>query len=79
MEHKMSKSFFAIAAALAIASLGSLTSSPAQAGNGAPGGASKYGNVHAANVEQVRHPRSVQTANYPITEFSSSSASGPKR
>jgi hypothetical protein len=77
MEHEMSKSLVAIASALAIASLGSLTSGPAQAGNGAPGGASKYSNVHAANAQQVRHHRSVQTANYPITEFSSSS--GPKR
>lgn len=75
----MSKSLLTVAAALAIVSLGSLTSGPAQAGNGAPGGPSKYSNVQAVNVEQVRRHRSVQTANYPITEFSSSSASGPKR
>jgi hypothetical protein len=71
----MSKSILAIAAAMAIVSLGC----PAQAGNGAPGGPSKYSNVHAASVAPVRHHQSGQTANYPITEFSSSSASGPRR
>jgi len=70
----MSKSLIAVTAAFAILSLGSLASSPVQAGNGAPGGASKYNGVRAANAEQVGRPRSAQAAALPITEFSSSSA-----
>ena len=70
----MSKSLMTITAALAILSFGSLASSPVQAGNGAPGGASKYNGVRAANVEQVRRAQATQAAALPITEFSSSSA-----
>ena len=67
---KMCKTFVTLAAALAIASLGSLA---AQAGNGAQG-TSKYNN-------QIGQSYRYQAANYPITEFSSSSAkpAGPHR
>lgn len=77
----MCKSLMTITAALAILSLGSLAASPVQAGNGAPGGASKYNGVRAANVEQVGRPQAARAAALPITEFSSSSAksSVPKR
>ena len=77
----MCKSLVVIAAALAILLLGSLVSDRAQAG-GATSAASKYNNAsRAANLEQVRHHRRVQTADFGITEFSSSSAksSVPKR
>jgi len=70
----MCKSLMTITAALAILSLGSLASSPVQAGNGAPGGASKYNGVGAANVGQVGRAQPAQAAALPITEFSSSSA-----
>jgi len=77
----MCKSLVAIAAALAILLLGSLVSDRAQAG-GSTSAASKYNNSsHAANLEQVRYHRRVQTTDFEITEFSSSSAksSAPKR
>jgi hypothetical protein len=81
MEGLMCKSLITIAAALAILSLGSLTSDRAQAG-GATSAAPKYNNAtHTANLAQVRHHQRVQTAEFGITEFSSSSAkaSAPKR
>jgi hypothetical protein len=74
----MYKSILTLAAALAVASLGSFA---AQAGNGAQG-TSKYNNqigqtyrYHAASYAPA------QSGGYPITEFSSSSvkASGPHR
>jgi len=77
----MCKSFVAIAAAVAVLLFGSLVSDRAQAG-GATSAPSKYNNTgRAANLEQVRHHRRVQTADFGITEFSSSSAksSVPKR
>ncbi len=81
MEGLMYKSLVTIAAALAILSLGSLASDRAQAG-GAASAPSKYNNAsHTANLVQVRHHQRVQTAEFGITEFSSSSAktSVPKR
>jgi hypothetical protein len=77
----MCKSLVTITAALAILSLGSFASDRAQAG-GSTSAASKYNNTtHTAHLYQVRHDRSVQTADFKITEFSSSSAktSAPKR
>jgi hypothetical protein len=81
MEGLMCKSLVTIAAALAILSLGSLASDRAQAG-GATSAPSKYNNAsHTANLVQVRHHQRVLTAEFGITEFSSSSAktSVPKR
>jgi len=78
----MYKSMIIVAAALAMTSLGSLMSAPAQAGGGATSAASKYNNEsRTASVQQVRYHRSTQTAGFAITEFSSSSArsSVPKR
>jgi len=73
----MSKAFTAIAAAIAIASLGSFVTGSAQAmgGTSAP---SKYRNTTSASSGQ---PVRFNQANFPITEFSSSSAkvSAPKR
>jgi hypothetical protein len=80
MEGLMCKSLVTIAAALAILSLGSLASDRAQAG-GATSAPSKYNNAsHTASLV-VRHHQRVQTAEFGITEFSSSSAktSVPKR
>jgi hypothetical protein len=80
MEGLMCKSIVTIAAALAILSLGSFASDRAQAG-GATSAPSKYNNAsHTANLV-VRHHQRVQTAEFGITEFSSSSAksSVPKR
>ena len=69
----MCKSLVTITAALAIVFLGSLLTG-AQAG-GATSAPSKYNNaVQAANLYQVRHHRPVQTVEFEITEFSSSSA-----
>jgi hypothetical protein len=76
----MAKSLVTMAAALAIASLGSLVS--AQAGGGATSAPSKYNNeVASVSLDQGRHYRAAQTGDFRITEFSSSSArsSGPKR
>ena len=75
LEGLMCKSLVTIAAALAILSLGSLVSDRAQAG-GATSAPSKY-NTHAVNVVQARHHLPVQTAEFGITEFSSSSAKIP--
>ena len=76
----MCKSIVTIAAAIAIVSVGSLVS--AQAGGGGTSAPSKY-NGTPATVKLVRvHNRlPVQTADFRITEFSSSSArtSAPKR
>jgi hypothetical protein len=72
MEDMMCKNLVTITAALAILSLGSLAS--AQAG-GATSASSKYNNAtHTASLDQTRHHRQVQTADFRITEFSSSSA-----
>jgi hypothetical protein len=69
----MYKGFVAIAAALAIVSVGSLVSGPAQAG-GATSAPSKYSHADGVKLDQVRHNGPVQTAEVKITEFSSSSA-----
>lgn len=76
----MCKSLVAISAALAMLSLGMFTSDHAQAG-GAMSAPSKYTATHAANLGLTRHHSRVQTADFRITEFSSSSAksSVPKR
>lgn len=79
MEDRM-KSLVKIAAAIAIVSLGSLVS--AQAGGGATSAPSKYSNeTGSANFDQARRHQTAQTADFRITEFSSSSArsSVPKR
>ena len=69
----MCKSLVTITAALAIVFLGSLLTG-AQAG-GATSAPSKYNNAtYTANLYQVRHHRPVQTVEFGITEFSSSSA-----
>jgi hypothetical protein len=76
----MCKNLGTITGALAIVSLGSLLTG-AQAG-GATSAPSKYNNAtQTANLYQVRHHRPVQTADFGITEFSSSSTkhSVPKR
>jgi outer membrane lipoprotein-sorting protein len=73
----MSKALTAIAAALALASLGSFLSGSAQAG-GASSAPSRYNNATSAKYGQ--QAQSIETT-YRITEFSSSSAktSAPKR
>jgi hypothetical protein len=77
----MSKTLIAIAAALALLSLGSFVSGNAQAG-GASSAPSRYGNAFnkATNAVNGQQARSIETS-YRITEFSSSSAktSAPKR
>jgi len=73
----MSKALIAIAAALALAPFGSFASGSAHA-MGATSAPSRYNNAtSAANGQQTRYNQ----ANFPITEFSSSSAkvSAPKR
>jgi hypothetical protein len=70
----MCKSLVTITASLAIMSLGSLISDHAQAGSSvsAP---SKYSQAtHTADLYQTRNNRSVRTARFTITEYSSSSA-----
>lgn len=77
----MSKTFVTIAAALAIVSLGSLAAERAQAGS-STSAASRYNSANqSANLVQGQNHHRVQTANFTITEFSSSSAksSVPKR
>jgi hypothetical protein len=77
----MHKGLVAIAAALAIVSLGSLATDSAQAG-GATSAPSKYSYAtEAAKRTQIRHDLLIQAADVRITEFSSSSArsSAPKR
>ena len=77
----MRKGFIAIAAALAIVSLGSLVTDRAQAG-GATSAPSKYSyTTVAVKQAQVRRDLLIQAADVRITEFSSSSAksSAPKR
>jgi outer membrane lipoprotein-sorting protein len=77
----MSKALIAIAAGLALASLGSFVSGSAQAG-GASSAPSKYSNAfnNATSARYGRQAQSIETS-YTITEFSSSSAktSAPKR
>ncbi len=77
----MRKGFIAIAATLAVASLGSLITDRAQAG-GATSAPSKY-NYTTVTVKQaqVRRDLLIHAADVRITEFSSSSArsSAPKR
>jgi lysozyme family protein len=74
----MSKALTAIAAALALASLGSLVSGSAHA-MGATSAPSRYNG--AASAAAHGQPTRYNQANFPITEFSSSSAktSAPKR
>ncbi len=77
----MCKNLVTIAAALAILSMGSIIPDRAQAGS-STSAPSKYNNAaQSANLNQVRNHRPVQTVDYRITEFSSSSAksSVPKR
>jgi hypothetical protein len=73
----MYKGIATLAAALAIASLGSLA---AQAGNGAQG-TSKYNGQIGQAYRYHGTYATAPTGSYPITEFSSSSAktSGPHR
>jgi hypothetical protein len=81
MEDLMRQGVIAIAATLAIASMGLLVSGRAEAG-GATSAPSKYGfAVDGAKQVQILHRSPVQTAGVKITEFSSSSAksSAPKR
>jgi hypothetical protein len=78
----MSKALIVIAAALALACLGSFVSSSAQAG-GASSAPSRYSNAFnkaTSGATYGRQVRSIETT-YRITEFSSSSAkmSAPKR
>jgi hypothetical protein len=74
MEDSMYKGFIVIAATLSIVSLGSVLSDRAQAG-GATSAASKYSST-IDGVKQAQLPvrSSAQTADFAITEFSSSSA-----
>jgi hypothetical protein len=77
----MCKTFVTLAAALAIASLGTLA---AQAGNGAQGTSKYNGQIGQSYRYQGEYNSSYaarQPAGYAITEFSSSSArtSGPHR
>jgi hypothetical protein len=77
----MRKDFIAIAATLAIVSLGSLAADRAQAG-GATSAPSKYSYTTVTVREtQVRRDLIIRAADVRITEFSSSSARGsaPKR
>jgi hypothetical protein len=70
----MCKGLVIIAAAVAIVSVGSLVSDPAQAG-GATSAPSKYNNaVDGVKQAQVQTRWLVQAADVRITEFSSSSA-----
>lgn len=72
--NSMGKGLVMVGAALAIVSLGSLVSDPAEAG-GATSAPSKYARaVDGVKLDQVRHTAPVQTADVKITEFSSSSA-----
>jgi hypothetical protein len=73
----MCKSLLTITAALAILSLGSLASSPVQAGGGATSAPSKYNSAaQNVSVEPARH-QPAQASAFAITEFSSSSAKSP--
>jgi hypothetical protein len=81
MEESMRKGFVAVAATLAIVSMGSSVAKPAQAG-GATSAASKYSStIDGMKQAQVRRDLVIQAADVRITEFSSSSAksSVPKR
>jgi len=70
----MRKGFIAIAATLAVASVGSLVIDRAQAG-GATSAASKYSyTTVTVKQAQVRRDLLIQAADVRITEFSSSSA-----
>jgi hypothetical protein len=80
METTMRRSIVTIAVALAIVSLGSLASQPAQAGNGGVSAPSKY---NYQFKHQNRTGQTVTRSGVALTEFSSSSAPttahGPKR
>lgn len=75
----MSKNIATFAAVIAIVSGASLVS--AQAGGGATSAPSRYNGSQTVKLNQVHNHLPVQTANFTITEFSSSSAkaSAPKR
>jgi hypothetical protein len=76
----MCKNIVMIAASIATVSLGSLLS--AQAGGGATSAPSRYnGAPQTVKLNRVHNHQPVQTVNFRITEFSSSSskASAPKR
>jgi hypothetical protein len=76
----MCKNILTVAAAIVIVSTGSLVS--AQAGGGATSAPSKYnGTPHTVKFNQAHNNLPVQSADYRITEFSSSSAktTAPKR
>lgn len=74
----MYKSILTLAAALAVASFGSLA---AQAGNGAQGISKYNGQIGQAYRYHGAYYAAAPSRDYPITEFSSSSArmSGPHR
>ncbi len=76
----MCKSVVMITTLIAVVSLGSLVS--AQAGGGATSAPSKFnGSQQTVKLNQAHNRLPVQTVDYKITEFSSSSAkaSAPKR
>jgi hypothetical protein len=76
----MCKNIVTMAASIAIVSFGSLVS--AQAGGGGTSAPSKYnGSLQTVKFNQVHNRQPVQTVDYRITEFSSSSAkaTAPKR
>jgi hypothetical protein len=70
MEAAMHKA--TITGTLAILAVALLVSGSAQAGGGATSAASKYG--HTSQVAAVQTNRQARRADFPITEFSSSSA-----
>jgi hypothetical protein len=74
----MRKGLIATAAAVSLLSAGMFV--PALAG-GATSAPSRYnGEAQSARLSQIRHGSHVQTADFGVTEFSSSSAkSAPKR
>jgi hypothetical protein len=75
----MYKNIVAIAAAITVVSMGTLVSAQAGGSTSAP---SKYsGTPQSVKRNQVNNHLSMQSADYRITEFSSSSArpSAPKR
>jgi hypothetical protein len=76
MEGAMSRTFVLVGTTLAIAISPLLLAQPASAGASASA-PSKYGQSHqVVAAHQVRH--SVKT-DYPITEYSSSSATSPRK
>jgi hypothetical protein len=63
-----------ITGTLAILAAALLASGSAQAGGGATSAASKYAHANQVAAYQTRTNRQAQRSNFPITEYSSSSA-----